>query len=161
MVDLVAPTGPKVFLAEDSFLNAREVHQAVQELGGTVLGPARSAAEAFDLLAWKRPDLALLDVRLAHGWVNWVIPALQTMRIPFALLTAWDERHLLDGSSLRHVPRLEKPCAVPDLQRLIRRVLGGPATDAHPAQRPRCPSPARPDPIAALRQPARAAMAEA
>lgn len=57
----------RLIVVEDEVLVADGIREAVQSLGHTVCGLARTEQEAVDLADRERPDVALMDVRLAAG----------------------------------------------------------------------------------------------
>lgn len=56
-----------LLLVEDEAVVADTIKDAVEFLGHCVCGIARTEQEAVDLADRERPELALMDVRLAHG----------------------------------------------------------------------------------------------
>lgn len=61
--------GATVLIVDDHRLFADVVASALKQLGARVLGPVRTAAEAVDAAATRRPDVVLLDLALPddHG----------------------------------------------------------------------------------------------
>lgn len=57
----------RLLIVEDEAIAAEAVCMAVTDLGHTVCGTARTEAEAVELAGRERPDVALMDVRLAGG----------------------------------------------------------------------------------------------
>lgn len=57
----------KVLIAEDEFMIADLLEETLILSGYEVCGIARTVDEAVALAALHKPDLAVLDVRLAHG----------------------------------------------------------------------------------------------
>jgi DNA-binding response OmpR family regulator len=57
----------KVLIAEDELLIADVLEEALIAGGYEVCGIARTVAQAVALIELHKPDLAVLDVRLAHG----------------------------------------------------------------------------------------------
>jgi DNA-binding NarL/FixJ family response regulator len=55
----------RVLVVEDDFLVAGEVEFVLAEAGFDVIGPAATAADAIRLAAESKPDLVIMDVRLA------------------------------------------------------------------------------------------------
>jgi DNA-binding NarL/FixJ family response regulator len=55
----------RVLIVEDDFLVAGEVEFVLAEAGFDVVGPAATAEEAVRLAADSKPDLVIMDVRLA------------------------------------------------------------------------------------------------
>lgn len=84
------PSARKLLIVEDEALVALGVRLLLEDSGYHVTGAAVSAPEAIELAALARPELALVDVRLAHG-TNGVMlaKALQgRFCIPSILVTA-------------------------------------------------------------------------
>lgn len=57
----------RLLIVEDEALAAEAVGMAVTDLGHTVCGTARTEEEAVAIAGRERPDVALMDVRLAGG----------------------------------------------------------------------------------------------
>jgi two-component system, response regulator PdtaR len=57
----------RIAIAEDSWFVAEHLRGEVVSLGHKVVGLARTGGELIELVARERPDLALVDVRLANG----------------------------------------------------------------------------------------------
>jgi two-component system, response regulator PdtaR len=57
----------RVLLVEDEILTALDIEYLVQQLGYEVCGIAASAPEAVQAADDLRPDLVLMDIRLARG----------------------------------------------------------------------------------------------
>ncbi len=57
----------RVLLVEDEILTAMDIEYILQQLGYNVCGMAASAPEAMQAAHDLRPDLVLMDIRLAHG----------------------------------------------------------------------------------------------
>lgn len=55
----------RVLLVEDDFLVAGEIEYLLMQAGLTVIGPAATAEEALRLAGEAKPDLVVMDVRLA------------------------------------------------------------------------------------------------
>jgi DNA-binding NarL/FixJ family response regulator len=60
-------TPVRVLLVEDEMLTALDIEYILQQLGFDVCGMASSAPEAVQSAHNLRPDLVLMDIRLAHG----------------------------------------------------------------------------------------------
>jgi CheY-like chemotaxis protein len=101
-------TGRRVLIVEDELLIALELKSIVEQLGGTVVGPARSAEAALQLLSDTTPNAALLDVNLREGYVTPVAQACRDRSVPFALVTGYG-RLELDEPLLQSAPRVRKP----------------------------------------------------
>lgn len=57
----------KVLIAEDDLMIADMVEMLLVDAGYEVCGIARTVAEAVELTQHQKPDLAVIDVRLADG----------------------------------------------------------------------------------------------
>lgn len=56
-----------VLVVEDEFLVAMAMEDCLRRAGHRVIGPARRSADALAHVARSRPDLAVVDIRLADG----------------------------------------------------------------------------------------------
>jgi CheY-like chemotaxis protein len=68
-------TGRRLLIVEDELLIALELQSIVEQLGGTVVGPAGSVENALQLLSGTTPDAALLDANLRGDRVTPVAQA--------------------------------------------------------------------------------------
>lgn len=100
--------GRRVLIVEDQWLIALELQRMIEQVGGTVIGPAGSVEDALRLLATTTPDAALLDVNLKERHVTPVAQACRDRSIPFALVTGYG-RLELDEPLLQSAPRAHKP----------------------------------------------------
>jgi DNA-binding response OmpR family regulator len=66
---------PKVMIAEDDIVMADMLADVLAINGYEVCGIARTVDKAVDLCEDHKPDLAILDLRLAHGDVGTEIAA--------------------------------------------------------------------------------------
>lgn len=57
----------RILIVEDDALIALDLQQTVEEMGGTVVGHAAHAENAVGLAARHKPDVVLMDIRLAGG----------------------------------------------------------------------------------------------
>jgi CheY-like chemotaxis protein len=57
----------RIAIAEDSWLVAEYLCGELAALGHAIVGRARTSEELITLVARERPDLVLVDIRLAHG----------------------------------------------------------------------------------------------
>lgn len=55
----------KVLIVEDEAITALDLELRLEGLGYEVLGPCADAASALAMAAQERPDLALMDIRIA------------------------------------------------------------------------------------------------
>ena len=57
----------RILIVEDDALIALDLQRTIEDLGGAVVGRASRTAEAIGLAAKHRPDVVLMDIRLASG----------------------------------------------------------------------------------------------
>ena len=117
-------TGRRLLIVEDEFLIALELQRIVEQLGGTVVGPAGSLEGALKLLSETTPDAALLDANLREGLVTPVAQACRDRSVPFALVTDYG-RLELDEPFLQSAPRVSKPFDSRAIHKVLAIVLKG------------------------------------
>jgi two-component SAPR family response regulator len=100
--------GRRLLIVEDELLIALELQHIVEQLGGTVVGPAGSVERALQLLSDITPDAALLDANLRGNRVTPVAQACRDRSVPFAVVTGYG-RLKLDEPLLQSAPRVRKP----------------------------------------------------
>jgi two-component SAPR family response regulator len=100
--------GRRLLIVEDELLIALELQHIVEQLGGTVVGPAGSVERALQLLSDITPDAALLDANLRGNRVTPVAQACRDRSVPFAVVTGYG-RLELDEPLLQSAPRVRKP----------------------------------------------------
>jgi DNA-binding response OmpR family regulator len=66
---------PKVLIVEDDFMLADFAEEILVEHGYEISGIARTVAEAIALARRSRPDLVILDLRLANGGLGTEVAA--------------------------------------------------------------------------------------
>lgn len=71
-----------VLVAEDEMIIGVDLCDTVEEAGYEVAGPYDTASSAIDALERRRPDLAILDVRLDDGEVYPLADALIAANVP-------------------------------------------------------------------------------
>lgn len=76
-----------ILIAEDEPYIALALQWAVEDVGGTVIGPAATRLEALALLDVNRLDGAILDVNLADGDITPVVERLVALGTPCILQT--------------------------------------------------------------------------
>jgi DNA-binding NtrC family response regulator len=106
---------------EDDYYLARDLQDALEGAGATVLGPFGAEADARHALDAMRPDCALLDVNLGAG-ISFSFPdTLAERSIPFAFVTGYDRGVIPDAFAA--VERLEKPVEPDRIQAAAARLL--------------------------------------
>ena len=99
--------GRRVLVAEDEFVIALEVDEALRRTGYEVVGPVAAAEEAERFARGERLDAAVLDVGLRGGTVFAAADLLAGLGVPFVLLTGSLEETLPERFQGR--PFLAKP----------------------------------------------------
>jgi DNA-binding NtrC family response regulator len=117
-------TGQRLLIVEDELLIALELQHIVEQLGGTVVGPAGSVEGALQLLSDATPNAALLDVKLREGRVTPVAQACWDRSVPFALVTGYG-RLELEEPLLQSAPRVRKPFDRRAIHKVLAMVLRG------------------------------------
>jgi CheY-like chemotaxis protein/DNA-directed RNA polymerase specialized sigma24 family protein len=94
--ELAAEIATDVLIIEDDTFIAMELETLVEGLGHSVLGVARTHAEALALTKKKRPGLILADIQLADGssGLEAVNELLASFEAPVIFITAYPERFL-------------------------------------------------------------------
>ena len=113
------PPAPRVVLvAEDEHLLARSLQNDLAELGFTVVGPARNGREAIDMARQRRPDLALLDIRMPE--VDGLAAAetlFGEMGVPVIILSAYSDKGYVEtGARIGVFGYLLKPVSLDELR---------------------------------------------
>jgi DNA-binding NarL/FixJ family response regulator len=116
-------TRPRVLIVEDDFLIAMELEHRLLDGGIEVVGTAMTAGEAISLAASGKPDLAIMDIRLAgrRDGVDAAIELFSTLGIRSIFASA----HADNETRKRAAPAspigwLQKPYSADDLLRLVR-----------------------------------------
>jgi len=79
---------PLVLIVEDDFMIADCLEEILVEAGFTVCGIAATTAEAIALGEQHKPDLGVIDLRLAEGGVGTYVAAALRLRGRFGVLYA-------------------------------------------------------------------------
>jgi PAS domain S-box-containing protein len=91
-------TGPAVFIVEDESIVANDIQDALQHLGYEVTGMARSGETALEKIGEAKPDIILMDIRLA-GKMDGIETAAKirtTRAVPVVYLTANSDTPVLE-----------------------------------------------------------------
>lgn len=126
---IVQQTSTSVLIVEDEVIVAAGIRTIVEEMGHTVVGIARTHAQAMlkfqdSQLRTKRLGLILADVQLADGssGIEAVGEILRQTLVPVIFITAFPQR-LLTGRALEPTFLLNKPFDVGALRAMITQVL--------------------------------------
>jgi CheY-like chemotaxis protein len=125
----------KLLIGEDNPFVAAFLQEAVREGGYEVCGVAASAKEFLTLAEQEKPDLAIIDVRLA-GAVSGIEAAVEVsslIRLGILFVTASPER-VLDPPAPVGQACLSKPFTEPELIKALRIVEQITTTGQSPAQ---------------------------
>lgn len=114
--------GVRVLVVEDSALILMEVEAAIEDAGGTVVGPATRLGQAADLAESEEFDVALLDVNLDGELIYPVAETLVRRDKPFVLATGYDPGNSI-APEYRDRPVLRKPYTGDGLVQLLREIL--------------------------------------
>src|SRR5579864_4698450 len=118
----VLPTD--VLIVEDDPINALDYEDMMLAFGVTKVRTAATVAAALDMIAQRRPDLALLDVGLMREKSFAIADELAALKIPFAFVTGYAAEVTLP-STFADRPRLAKPFTAAALRAMLRRLGGG------------------------------------
>jgi CheY-like chemotaxis protein len=110
--------GRQILIVEDEYMIAADLARSLKDLGVSVLGPARSVADALAIIQKEEVvDAAVLDVDLGVEKVFAVADALRQRGVPFVFATGYD--HWLMPCTYEDVPRFEKPVDTGALARTL------------------------------------------
>jgi len=113
--------GRKVLIVEDDFLEADDMRDAVESIGGVVVGPALSVDTALGLLERGLPDVALLDVLVFRMSSVSIAERLTQLHVPFVVVTAYPRERL--PPPLDTGPYVRKPYWRKQLTDALRRAI--------------------------------------
>ena len=99
--------GCRVLVVEDDYLIAQLFDEMLKSAGCVVLGPVPRLAEALDVAARERCDVAVLDINLGGERVYPVAEILSGRNVPFIFVTGY----AADAMPLEYAeqPRIAKP----------------------------------------------------
>lgn len=99
--------GLRILIVEDDYYLATDATMAIEQAGGTVIGPFASADDALVALDANGVDLAIIDINLGTGPAFDLARHLDSAKLPFLFATGYDQAVVPDD--LQMVVRLEKP----------------------------------------------------
>jgi CheY-like chemotaxis protein len=109
----------KILIVEDEFFIALDVEEQATSLGHTVVGTAVTAEEAITMAGEKRPDVVLMDIRLA-GATDGIAAALAIRSqhgIESIFVTGNTDPHtLMRAEAIKPLGVLEKPITLERLR---------------------------------------------
>ncbi len=118
----------RILLVEDDYLVALEVAYQLKEAGFSVVGVATTAEQAVSLAGSTRPDLAIMDIRLAgpRDGIETATDLMTQHGIPSIFATAHgDSQTRQRAAKARPLGWIEKPYVPARLIELLNEVLGG------------------------------------
>lgn len=98
-----------VLIVEDEALIALDIEMMVEDNGYGVLGPVSSVDKAMKLLETHKPDVGLLDANLNGETIAPVARRLRDLKVPFLLISAYDNVDFLESDALTNVENIGKP----------------------------------------------------
>lgn len=113
---------PTVLLIEEDPMVALDLGDCLREAGYRIAGPLTSQADALAWMAWRRPDLAVLDLPLRDGDGGRVARALRMQGVPF-LIQADGTREGASCAALRAAPWLARPAWPRDLVQVLGQLI--------------------------------------
>jgi len=124
VAEIAGQIATQVLIIEDEPLIALDLREVVEELGHSVVGVARTHAEALAEIAKVKPGLILADIQLADGssGLEAVNEILADFSTPVIFITAYPERFLL-GEAPEPAFLIAKPFAVDALKAVISQAL--------------------------------------
>jgi light-regulated signal transduction histidine kinase (bacteriophytochrome)/CheY-like chemotaxis protein len=108
-----------VLVVEDNMIIALDAEAMVRKLGVASVRLASNTREAFDLIAERRPDFALLDVNLGNETSFAIAGRLIGLGVPFAFASGYGEQ-VAFPEAVAAMPRLRKPYALETLREVMR-----------------------------------------
>lgn len=114
--------GRRILVAEDEYLIADEIVEALEAAGVVVIGPMSSVAKTLTALEGdERLDGAVLDVNL-HGRMIWpVVEILKGRGVPMVLATGYDTGAIPPAHA--HLTRCGKPVGTAVITQALARAL--------------------------------------
>jgi len=109
-------SGLRILVVEDDFLIAMDIKEAIEQLGGHVVGPIGRLKQAQDLARREVVDAAILDVKLDGDVTLPLAEELLVRGVPVVLATGYDLESLPE--KFQRVPHLRKPFHSTDVRRL-------------------------------------------
>jgi CheY-like chemotaxis protein len=107
----------RILVAEDEYLLADALADALIALGAQVVGPVGGLAEALALLATVPVDGAVLDINLRGEMVFPLADALAASGVSYVFATGYGHESIPER--YRDVPTLSKPVDVQSLKPLL------------------------------------------
>lgn len=114
---------PRVLIVEDDAVTALMLQNLLSSMGCQICGLASTAPRAVALADYHRPDVALVDVRLAKGTDG--LAAAREMRdqlkLDVLLMTGWQMD--ADADEAEDLPLMQKPLDPAKVEDAVRQML--------------------------------------
>jgi len=111
---------PLVMVVEDELMIATTLEFALESNGYRVLGPVATVEDALALLETSKPDIALIDYRLASTTTEALLPLLELRQIAVCVLTGYNSSQL--PPAYANYTTLEKPFRLNTLMQALERL---------------------------------------
>jgi two-component system, response regulator PdtaR len=107
----------RILIADDESIRLLSLRAQLTALGHQVVGEASTGEDAVALAASRRPDLAILDIKMPRmDGIEVAERITQTHPIPIILLTAYSETQLVERAAQANISAyLMKPVSEEDL----------------------------------------------
>ncbi len=122
MTDVRKPSRMKILVVEDEAIVSLLLEDMLLDLGYGDVWVASDVDSALELLAAKRPDVAVLDVNLGGNPAYPIAERLASMNVPFVFATGYG-RFGIDGPWAAY-PVIQKPYDMKALEAVIGSALG-------------------------------------
>jgi two-component system, response regulator PdtaR len=116
----------RVLVVEDDAIAAMDLEETLEKLGYAVCGLAATASQAVRTAEAERPDLVLMDIRLADGsnGIDAAAEIRERLGIPSLSVTAHDDPATLRrADAARPLGYVRKPYSDADIYTALRRAL--------------------------------------
>ena len=113
-----------VLIVEDDAIIALDFEDTILGFGVKTVRTAASVARALEMIAYRAPDFALLDVGLVHEKSFAIAERLDALKIPFVFVTGYGGAGAFPAA-FAHTPTLPKPCSTDALRALLKRRPNG------------------------------------
>ncbi len=118
MLDSMTPV--RILIVEDEAITAMSLRQTLTAKGFTVVGVAAAGSEAIEIAQREKPDLLLMDIRLADDIDGIDAATVINNGIPIIYMTAFvDEPTITRAEKTGPIAILEKPLNIKRLITLI------------------------------------------
>ena len=119
---------PRILIVEDEPFTALEERSILRGLGYEVVGIASSGDEAVKSAEESRPDLILMDIKLAGKMDGWeaTLKIQELHQIPVLYVTAYEDQETsksLETPSPAGIGYIVKPFTVEELESEVKRLI--------------------------------------